>query len=225
MASCRRCGAIPADGRNRSSAASTRAWTFAIQAVNSLVVVGTGEVFQRIFFEHFHFLLGPGEDSLAVLSELQAPLVRGKGLLQGHLPRLHAGNDSLQFGEGRFEAFGLIGLGGFCAHGEAAREPARAPFHPERAKIAHRTRQGQIDLRRPAGVPIGKIPGTPARKGLESRPFYFPVGLSPVCPICPVREDSSPTRRSFRFPGTSTRGSSSWSGGCSSRTAPATSGT
>src|SRR6266699_2256218 len=65
MASCRRCGAIPVDGRKRSSAASTRAWTLAIQAVNSFVVVGTGEVFQRVFFEHLHLLLRAGEDPLA----------------------------------------------------------------------------------------------------------------------------------------------------------------
>src|ERR1700704_55441 len=100
MASCRRCGAIPAGGRNRSSAASTRAWTFVIQAVNSFVVVGTGEVFQRVFFEHLHLLLRAGEDPLAVLSQLEAPLVRGEGLLQSQLSGLHARHDLLQLGEG-----------------------------------------------------------------------------------------------------------------------------
>src|SRR6266699_2256217 len=69
MASCRRCGAIPVGGRKRSSAASTRAWTLAIQAVNSFVVVGTGEVFQRVFFEHLPLLLRAGEDPLAILSQ------------------------------------------------------------------------------------------------------------------------------------------------------------
>src|SRR6266513_1787198 len=104
MASCRRCGAIPAEGRKRSSAASTRAWTFAIQALNSFVVVGTGEVFQRVFFEHLHLLLRAGEDPLAILSQLQASLVRGKGLLQSQLSGLHAGHDLLQLGEGGLEA-------------------------------------------------------------------------------------------------------------------------
>jgi len=46
----------------RSSDASIRAWIFAVQAVNSFVVVGTGEVFQRVFFEHLHLLLRAGED-------------------------------------------------------------------------------------------------------------------------------------------------------------------
>src|SRR5438132_13596148 len=78
MASCRRCGAIPAGGRKRSSAVSTRAWTFAIQAVNSCVVVGTGEVFQGVFFKHLHLLLRAREDPLAVLSQLEASLVRGQ---------------------------------------------------------------------------------------------------------------------------------------------------
>src|SRR5882757_1500782 len=104
MASCKRCGAIPAGGRTRSSAASTRAWTFAVQAVNSFVVVGTGKFFQRIFFEHLHLLLRAGEHPLAVLSELKAPLVRGKGLLQSQLSGLHAGDDLLQLGESAFEA-------------------------------------------------------------------------------------------------------------------------
>src|SRR5712664_3011197 len=108
MASCRRCGAIPADGRKRSSAVSTRAWTFAIQAVNSCVVVGTGEVFQGVFFKHLHLLLRAREDPLAVLSQLEASLVRGKGLLQSQLSRLHAGHDLLQFGQGGLEALGLI---------------------------------------------------------------------------------------------------------------------
>src|SRR5882724_3893085 len=109
MASCRRCGAIAAGGRKRSSDASTRAWTFAIQAVNSFVV-GTGEVFQRVFFEHLHLLLRAGEDPLAVLSELKAPLMGGKRLLQSQLSGLHAGHDLLQLGESGLEALGLIGL-------------------------------------------------------------------------------------------------------------------
>src|SRR5438128_11498831 len=96
MASCRRCGAIPVGGRKRSSAASTRAWTFAIQAVNSFVVVGTGEVFQRVFFEHLDLLLRAGEHALTVLCELQAPLVRGNGLLQRQLSGLHAAHALLQ---------------------------------------------------------------------------------------------------------------------------------
>src|SRR5712671_6121333 len=106
MASCRRRGAIAAGGRKRSSDASTRAWTFAVQAMNSFVVVGTGKVFQRIFFEHLHLLLRAGEDPLAVLSQLEPSLVRGKGLLQTQLPGLHAGHDLLQFGEGGFKALG-----------------------------------------------------------------------------------------------------------------------
>src|SRR6266480_5967934 len=122
MASCRRCGAIPADGRKRSSAASTRAWTLVIQAVNSLVVVGTGEVFQRVFFENLDLLLRAREHTLAVLSQLQASLVRGKGLLQSQLPGLHAGDDLLQLGQGGLEALGLIGLGGFRHGGESGAE-------------------------------------------------------------------------------------------------------
>src|SRR5207249_10867046 len=125
MASCRRCGAIPADGRKRSSAASTRAWTLAIQAVNSLVVVGTGEVFQRVFFEHLDLLLCAREHALTVLSQLETPLVRGKGLLQSQLPGLHAGHDLLQLGQGAFEALGLIGLGGFPHRGGAGRQALR----------------------------------------------------------------------------------------------------
>src|SRR5713101_4899796 len=128
---------MPAGGRKRSSAVSIRAWTFAIQAMKSLVVVGTGEVFQRVFFEHFHLLLGPGEDSLAVLRELEAALVRGKGLLQGQLSRLHAGDDLLQLGEGRLEAFGLIGLGGFRHGGEAGPERRSVSGN---GKIAHEER-------------------------------------------------------------------------------------
>src|SRR5690242_5927816 len=120
MASCRRCGAMLAGGRTRSSATSTRAWTLAIQAVKSLVV-GTGEVFQRIFFEHLHLLLRPGEDALAVLRELEAPLVRGERLLQSQLSGLHAGDDLFQLGEGRLEALGLIGLCGLGGHGESAK--------------------------------------------------------------------------------------------------------
>src|SRR6266705_4630914 len=123
MASCRRCGAIPVGGRKRSSAASTRAWTPAIQAVNSFVVVGTGEVFQSVFFKHLDLLLRAGEHSLAVLSQLEAPLVRGKGLLQSQLPGLHAGDDLLQLGQGGFKALGLIGLGGFRHGGESGAEP------------------------------------------------------------------------------------------------------
>src|SRR5947208_3119118 len=119
MASCRRCGAIPVDGRKRSSAASTRAWTFAIQAVNSLVVVGTGEVFQRVFFEHLDLLLRAGEHALAVLSQLEPSLVRGEGLLQSQLPGLHAGNDLLQLGQCGLEALRLIVLGGLW-HGGGA---------------------------------------------------------------------------------------------------------
>src|SRR5260221_14795812 len=122
MASCRRSGAMDADGRKRSSAASTRAWTFAVQAVNSFVVVGTGEVFQRVFFEHLHLLLRAGEDPLAVLSQLQSSLVRGKGLLQSQLSGFHAGHDLLQLGESGFEAIGLIGLGGFGHGGKAGPE-------------------------------------------------------------------------------------------------------
>src|SRR2546427_9218677 len=106
LASCRRCGAIPADGRKRSSAASTRAWTFAIQAVNSFVVVGTGEVFQRVFFKHLHLLLRAREDPLAVLSQLEASLVRGQGMLHSQLSGFHAGHDLLQLGEGGFKAPG-----------------------------------------------------------------------------------------------------------------------
>src|SRR5438445_2483425 len=90
MASCRRCGAIPADGRKRSSAASTRAWTLVIQAVNSLVVVGKGEVFQRVFFENLDLLLRAREHALTVLSQLEPSLVRGEGLLQIRLAGLHA---------------------------------------------------------------------------------------------------------------------------------------
>jgi hypothetical protein len=45
---CRRCGAIVAEGRRRSSVASVRR-TLAIQVVKSLVV-GTGETFQRVLF-------------------------------------------------------------------------------------------------------------------------------------------------------------------------------
>src|SRR6266849_4899065 len=119
MASCRRCGAIPVGGRKRSSAASTRAWTFAIQAVKSFVVVGTGEIFQRVFFKHLDLLLRAGEYPLAVLSQLQASLVRGKRLLQSQLSGLHAGHDLLKLGEGGFKALGLIGLGGFGHGGEA----------------------------------------------------------------------------------------------------------
>src|SRR5258706_12037458 len=122
MASCRRRGAIAAGGRNRSSDASTRAWTLAVQAVNSFVVVGTGEVFQRIFFEHLHLLLRTGEHPLAVLSELKPPLVGGKRLLQSQLSGLHAGDDLLQLGEGGFEALGFIGLGGVLHGGEAGFE-------------------------------------------------------------------------------------------------------
>src|SRR2546430_3468259 len=124
MASCRRCGAIPVDGRKRSSAASTRAWTLAIQAVNSLVVVGTGEVFQRVFFEHLDLLLRAGEHALTVLSQLQASLVRAKGLLQSQLPGLHAGHDLLQLGQGGLEALGWIGLGGVRHGGEAGEGPS-----------------------------------------------------------------------------------------------------
>src|SRR3981081_3790893 len=98
MASCRRCGAIAAGGRKRSSDASTRAWTFTVQAVNSFVVVGPGGVFQRIFFEPLPLLLRAGEDPLAVLGQLEAPLVRGEGLLQSQLSGLHAGHDLLQLG-------------------------------------------------------------------------------------------------------------------------------
>src|SRR5882762_9042895 len=113
MASCSRCGATPVDGRKRSSAASTRAWTLAIQAVNSFAVVGTGEVFQRVVFEHLDLLLRAGEHTLAVLSQLEPSLVRGEGLLQSQLPGLHAGHDLLQLGQGGLEALGLIGLSGF----------------------------------------------------------------------------------------------------------------
>src|SRR2546430_17013756 len=127
MASCRRCGAIPAAGRKRSSAASTRAWTLAIQGVNSLVVVGTGEVFQRVFFEHLGLLLRAGEHALTVLSELQPSLVRGKGLLQSQLPGLHARHDLLQLGQGGLEALGWIGLGGVWNGREGrARTPDRS---------------------------------------------------------------------------------------------------
>src|ERR1700704_5699346 len=115
MAWCRRCGAIAVWGRKRSSAASTRAWTLAIQAVKSLVV-GTGEIFQGIGFEYLDLLLSPREHSLAVLGELQAPFVSGQGLLQGELSRLHARDDLLQLGESRFEAFGLVGFCGLGSH-------------------------------------------------------------------------------------------------------------
>src|SRR5437773_6652823 len=110
MASCRRCGAIPADGRKRSSAASTRAWTLAIQAVKSLVVVGTGEVFQRVFFEHLDLLLRAGEHAVTVLGQLEPSLVRGKGLLQSQLLGLDAGDVLLQLGQGGLEGLGLFGL-------------------------------------------------------------------------------------------------------------------
>src|SRR5215467_3059829 len=120
MAWCRRCGAIAAWGRKRSSAASTLAWTLAIQAVKSLVV-GTGEIFQGIGFEHLDLLLSTREHSLAVLGELQAPFVRGQGLIQGELSRLHARNDLLQLGKGRFEAFGLVAFCGLGSHREQAK--------------------------------------------------------------------------------------------------------
>src|SRR5258708_12854083 len=119
MASWRWWGAIGGGGRKRSRGASARAWTLVIQAVNSFVVVGTGEVFQRVFFEHLDLLLRAGEHSLTVLSQLEAPLVRGKGLLQSQLPGLHAGHDLLQLGQGAFEALGLIGLGGLPHWGGA----------------------------------------------------------------------------------------------------------
>src|SRR5262245_60413989 len=109
MASCRRCGAIAAWGRRRSRAASTLAWTPAIQAVKSLAV-GTGEIFQRVFFEHLHLLLGPREDPLAVLSQLEAPLMRRQGLLQAQLPGLHARDDFFELGERGFKALGRIGF-------------------------------------------------------------------------------------------------------------------
>jgi hypothetical protein len=110
-------------GRKRSNAVSIRAWTLDIQAVKSLVV-GTGEFFERIgiFFENLHLLLGSREDALAVLCDLQASLVRGEGLLEGQLPRLHAGDDFLQLREGRFEAFGLIGFY-WLAHREQQNSP------------------------------------------------------------------------------------------------------
>src|SRR5690349_2932026 len=135
MASWRRRGAMLAEGRKRSSAVSTRAWTLAIQAVKSLVV-GTGEIFQGVFFEHLHLLLRPGENALAVLRQLEAPLVRCERLLQSQLSGLHAGDDLLQLGEGGLEALGLIGLCGFGAHVNGAGRSlgASCPLYREPAK-------------------------------------------------------------------------------------------
>src|SRR5215831_7868384 len=120
IAWCRRCGAIDGEGRNRSSVASVRAWTRAIQVVKSLVV-GTGEVFQRVFFEHLHLLLGAREHALTVLRELQAALVRGERLLQGELSGLHAGDDFFQLRQRVLEALGLIGSGWLRGHFGVAR--------------------------------------------------------------------------------------------------------
>src|SRR5262249_36167764 len=115
IAWCRRCGAIDGEGRKRSSVASVRAWTFAIQVVKSLVVA-TGEVFQRVFLEHLHLLLGACEHALAVLRELQTALVRGERLFQGELSGLHAGDDFFQLGQRMLEALGLIGFRGLGGH-------------------------------------------------------------------------------------------------------------
>src|SRR5262245_47785838 len=128
MAWCRRCGAIAACGRQRSNAASTRAWTLAIRAVKSRVV-GTGPIFQLVCFENLYLFLGAREHPLAVLCELQAALVSGKRLLQAQLAGLHARHDFLQLGERGFKALGRIGLRGFGAHLEA--------FGQGTGKIAH----------------------------------------------------------------------------------------
>src|SRR5882672_1072266 len=170
MASCKRRGAIAAGGRRRSSAASTLAWIFAIQAVNSLVV-GTGEIFQGVFLEHLYLLLGPREHSLAVLRKLQAALVRGERLFQGQLARLHGRHNLLQLGESGLEAFGLVG---FCRLG-GHREQQNSPWR----------KGGQIrapggELGGPAAVhprprAVPRISGAPREKGLESRAFYLPT--------------------------------------------------
>src|SRR6476660_3516429 len=104
MAEWRRAGATSALGRNLSSAASIPAWTRAIQAAKSLFGVGTGEVFQSVFFEHFHLLLRLRQHRLAELRELQPALVRGERLLERELSAFHAGNDLFELVQGGLEA-------------------------------------------------------------------------------------------------------------------------
>lgn len=88
-----------------------RAWTDAIQAGNSVFLFGTRERLQNIGFEDLHLLLGLRELGLAKLRELEAALVRGKGLLEGELPRFHAGDELFQLGQRGFEAEGLTADG------------------------------------------------------------------------------------------------------------------
>ena len=86
-----------------------RAWTAPIQATESIVLFGTREGLQSIGFEYLHLLLGLREFGLAILRKFEPALVRGEGLLEGELPRLHAGDQLFQLGQRGFEAKSLAG--------------------------------------------------------------------------------------------------------------------
>src|SRR3972149_10901373 len=113
MARCSRSGTISGGGRKRCNAVSMRAWTAPIQAPKSIVLFGTRKGLQSIGFEYLHLLLGQGQFGLAVLRKLQAALVRGEGLLEGELPRFHAGDEFFQLGQRGFETEGLAADGGW----------------------------------------------------------------------------------------------------------------
>ena len=76
---------------------------------------------KSVGFEYLHLLLGLRELPLAELREIQAALVRGEGLFQRELPRLHRGYKRFQLGQRGFEARGLdVGgsrLGDFGIYG------------------------------------------------------------------------------------------------------------
>src|SRR5437868_4934353 len=99
MAEWSRSGMMSADGRNCSSAASTRAWMRVIQAAKSVFGVGTGEILQRVLFKDLHLLLRLREHVLAELRELQAALVSRERLLEAELSGLHSGDDLLELRE------------------------------------------------------------------------------------------------------------------------------
>jgi hypothetical protein len=88
-----------------------RFWTEAIQAGKSVFSFGTRKRLQSIGFEDLHLLLRLRELGLAKLRELEAALVRGKGLIEGELPRFHAGDELFQFSQRGFEAEGLAADG------------------------------------------------------------------------------------------------------------------
>src|SRR3972149_6734644 len=107
MARCSRSGTISGRGRRRCNTVSMRACTAPIQATRSIVLFGTRKSLQSIGFEYLHLLLRPRQFGLAVLRKFQAALVRGEGLLEGELPRFHAGDEFFQLGQCGFETEGL----------------------------------------------------------------------------------------------------------------------